>query len=593
MKEFEVRRIFLPEDTVQIQKMQANAREFVKHYPKHEQWLNMAIDEVLKGERIAFGIHKFGADTRRRHLSVEIVGSIILKKKLYTGIIEIKNLFIREKDRGRGFGRVLLEKVEDYCAKSGYSLIETEVPCKEINTIGFLHKMGFRVCEMEASPYKEGEYIYRMHKTLYPLYGGDSFDFRAISIWVLKNYYGFSNIKDEETGNKIELLIDTKGPKIRVNRPDALPVRGVALLFDQSNAKRRDIEDAMEDRNDNFSLVFAANLESDAVQYCNDKNIKWFDEHSLIETFKDSFAYKPPNFLRNNITGLIVVINPSLYSRIDVDTKTSFTYFKDAPVGKYLKKGDKILVASQPTPTQPFGGVKGLGEIDEFKIGTPAEIWEYFKDKEPLFAKGEYDLYTGNKQQVIGFHISNYKSIKTIEYFVLLNDVIQDDVDLSVLGHYYINNSMYSRLKSLIELEKTMTGDKYKVALSFAGEDRQYAEELADILKENNIPVFYDSYEQADLWGKDLYQHLQKIYRDSAKYCVVFLSKDYASKLWTKHELKQAQARAFREHKEYILPVKIDDTEIPGINETICYLDLRKLSVRKVADILLDKIRKS
>lgn len=45
----------------------------------------------------------------------------------------------------------------------------------------------------------------------------------------------------------------------------------------------------------------------------------------------------------------------------------------------------------------------------------------------------------------------------------------------------------------------------YDVVLSFAGEDREYVEECADILTALGIKVFYDSYEQDVLWGKDLY----------------------------------------------------------------------------------------
>lgn len=44
----------------------------------------------------------------------------------------------------------------------------------------------------------------------------------------------------------------------------------------------------------------------------------------------------------------------------------------------------------------------------------------------------------------------------------------------------------------------------YDVVLSFAGEDREYVEECADILTALGIKVFYDSYEQDVLWGKQL-----------------------------------------------------------------------------------------
>jgi len=92
------------------------------------------------------------------------------------------------------------------------------------------------------------------------------------------------------------------------------------------------------------------------------------------------------------------------------------------------------------------------------------------------------------------------------------------------------------------------------------------------------------------LWGKDLYEHLAWVYKDAARYCVMFLSRHYAKKLWANHERKNAQARAFREQKEYILPVRIDDTEIPGIPETIGYVDSRKVSIEQICELLTEKL---
>ncbi len=50
----------------------------------------------------------------------------------------------------------------------------------------------------------------------------------------------------------------------------------------------------------------------------------------------------------------------------------------------------------------------------------------------------------------------------------------------------------------------------YDVALSFAGEDRNYVEQVAQILHQLDLRVFYDRYEEANLWGKDLYVHLDE-----------------------------------------------------------------------------------
>lgn len=133
---------------------------------------------------------------------------------------------------------------------------------------------------------------------------------------------------------------------------------------------------------------------------------------------------------------------------------------------------------------------------------------------------------------------------------------------------------------------------KYDVTLSFAGEERTYVETIAKSLKKQNIKVFYDNFETNNLWGKDLYQYLQTIYRDQAQYCVIFFSKNYLTKSWTRHELKQAQARAFADNTEYILPILMDVKleDIPGMNTTTGYIDYNNFSQEQIANLIIDKI---
>lgn len=113
---------------------------------------------------------------------------------------------------------------------------------------------------------------------------------------------------------------------------------------------------------------------------------------------------------------------------------------------------------------------------------------------------------------------------------------------------------------------------EYDVALSFAGEDRDFVEECAEILRSLNINVFYDNYEKANLLGKDLYLYLGDIYQNRAHFAVVFVSKYYKQKRWTKHELKYITARLFEQDEEYLLPIKLDETELQQIPKTTGYL---------------------
>lgn len=57
-------------------------------------------------------------------------------------------------------------------------------------------------------------------------------------------------------------------------------------------------------------------------------------------------------------------------------------------------------------------------------------------------------------------------------------------------------------IRKIVEVPK-----KFHVALSFVGEDRVYVDAVAKALQAEGVDVFYDKFEEVDLWGKDLYTH--------------------------------------------------------------------------------------
>ena len=134
------------------------------------------------------------------------------------------------------------------------------------------------------------------------------------------------------------------------------------------------------------------------------------------------------------------------------------------------------------------------------------------------------------------------------------------------------------------------SGPDFDIALSFAGEDRSYVDSVAHALRDRGVKVFYDLFEEADLWGKDLYAHLSEVYQKRARFTVMFISDAYRRKLWTNHERRAAQARAFQEAQEYILPAKFDNTEIPGVLPTIGYVSLIGRAPAELASLIVKKL---
>jgi hypothetical protein len=139
-----------------------------------------------------------------------------------------------------------------------------------------------------------------------------------------------------------------------------------------------------------------------------------------------------------------------------------------------------------------------------------------------------------------------------------------------------------------VRREKAHRG--YDVALSFAGEDRQYVDAVANALIAKGVTVFYDRFEQVNLWGSELAEHLGRVYGKDAAFTVLFASRHYASKAWPNHEKSYALARHLKGEKGRILPVRFDDTEIPGLPGTIGYLDLRAISPDQLAELIRQKV---
>jgi len=153
---------------------------------------------------------------------------------------------------------------------------------------------------------------------------------------------------------------------------------------------------------------------------------------------------------------------------------------------------------------------------------------------------------------------------------------------------FYLNLLDLDKLKSKVHVRKN--GFTYDVAISFAGEDREVAKNLKDALKNRALEVFYDFDQQAQLWGKDLSKLLSEVYKNDALFMVIIISKHYPEKDWTNFEFANGKDAEITRPSEYLLPLRLDDTHVVGIKESIGIIDLRQQSIEEVADVLSEKI---
>lgn len=134
---------------------------------------------------------------------------------------------------------------------------------------------------------------------------------------------------------------------------------------------------------------------------------------------------------------------------------------------------------------------------------------------------------------------------------------------------------------------------KYDIAFSFASEDEFIAHALIYELQVLfGLSIFYYKNEQATLLGSNLMERLLDIYSDEARYFVPLISSNYVKKGFTRQEFRAALDKLQNEpDRVYILPIRLDDTKVPGLPKTTAYLEIRGLEdVQRVARILFEKV---
>ena len=135
-----------------------------------------------------------------------------------------------------------------------------------------------------------------------------------------------------------------------------------------------------------------------------------------------------------------------------------------------------------------------------------------------------------------------------------------------------------------------MSAMKYHVALSFAGEQRYYVEDVAHHLASRSIAVFYDGFETAPLWGRSGTEAFHEAFAEQSAHVVMFVSKSYIEKAWPRHERRSILSRMVKEAREYVLPVRFDDTPVPGLPDDVIFLRSDEYTPAELSVAIAEKL---
>ncbi len=125
---------------------------------------------------------------------------------------------------------------------------------------------------------------------------------------------------------------------------------------------------------------------------------------------------------------------------------------------------------------------------------------------------------------------------------------------------FYLKNIIWRVFTRQVGFTADYFVGKYDFALSFAGENRNIAKRLHEILSEREIAAFYDENEQHRILARDVEEYLAPIYRSEARYVVPLLSPAYPTRIWAKFESEQFKERF---GKNAVIPIRFT-TAKPG-----------------------------
>jgi len=138
-----------------------------------------------------------------------------------------------------------------------------------------------------------------------------------------------------------------------------------------------------------------------------------------------------------------------------------------------------------------------------------------------------------------------------------------------------------------------MPEKRFKIALSFAGEHREYVSQVADFLAAQlgQDAVFYDLWYQAELARPNLDTHLQKIYHQESQLLVPFFCANYERKEWCGLEWRAIRDLLKKRQDEDIMPVRFDNADISGLFSIDGYIDLQNYTPEETANFILKRLK--
>ncbi|MGH8547274.1 MAG: TIR domain-containing protein [Methylococcales bacterium] len=142
--------------------------------------------------------------------------------------------------------------------------------------------------------------------------------------------------------------------------------------------------------------------------------------------------------------------------------------------------------------------------------------------------------------------------------------------------------------------------DKFLVAFSFAGEQRELVRSVAEAVEQRlgHGTVFLDEWYEHVISGFGADLRLQEIYQNRTELVVSCISERYGNKPWTLAEFEaipalKMQLSASEDPRDSfrILPLRVGEGDVKGIFVNVIYPDIRPKPADQTAELIISRLR--
>jgi len=137
-----------------------------------------------------------------------------------------------------------------------------------------------------------------------------------------------------------------------------------------------------------------------------------------------------------------------------------------------------------------------------------------------------------------------------------------------------------------------MSTKRFRIAFSFAGEKRDFVEQVAAILANRfgEAAILYDKYHEAEFARRDLGIYLPELYHKESDLVVVVVCPDYDEKAWTGLEWAAIHDLLKLRKDAEVMLCRFEHAKVTGLYSTAGYVELDDKTPEQAATLILQRL---